>query len=151
MQSAAPPLNTMALAMPMLLIVGSFVAYHLVTKSLRADINIFGFLSLTYAVALAVTLAAWVWTRGDAMTWSGSDVALAVILGLSLVGIEAGFVLAYRAGWSIAVAPTFGNVALALVMLPIAVLFLSQKVTWQTAAGIALCASGLILMARGQS
>lgn len=136
---------------PMLLILVSFVTYHLVTKGLRADINPFLFLMPVYAVALAVS-AALAFLPG--MTPTGGtglasrDLMLALLLGLALVGIEAGFILAYRAGWAVSLAPTVANVAVALVLLPIALLVLREKVSLVNLAGLGLAVLGLILMAQ---
>ena len=142
---------SMALLAPMLLILASFVTYHLVTKGLRADINPFVFLVPVYAVALAVS-AALAFVPGVAAAGGSGlatlDLVLALVLGLALVGIEAGFILAYRAGWAVSLAPTVANVAVALVLLPVALLVLREKVSLVNLAGLGLAVLGLVLMAQ---
>lgn len=140
-----------ALLAPMLLILISFVTYHLVTKGLRADINPFLFLVPVYAVALAVSAALAFLPGADAAGGTGlasRDLILAFILGLALVGIEAGFILAYRAGWAVSLAPTVANVAVAVVLLPVALLVLREKVSPVNLAGLGLAVLGLALMAQ---
>ena len=135
----------------MLLILASFVTYHLVTKGLRADINPFLFLVPVYAVALAVS-AALAFVPGVAPAGGSGlatrDLVLALVLGLALVGIEAGFILAYRAGWAVSLAPTVANVAVAVVLLPVALLVLREKVSLVNLAGLGLAVLGLALMAQ---
>lgn len=140
-----------ALLAPMLLILISFVTYHLVTKGLRADINPFLFLVPVYAVALAVSAALAFLPGADAGGGTGlasRDLMLALVLGLALVGIEAGFILAYRAGWVVSLAPTVANVAVAVVLLPVALLVLREKVSAVNLAGLGLAVLGLVLMAQ---
>lgn len=144
---------TPALLAPMVLIVISFLTYHLVTKGLRADINPFVFLAPVYGVALAVTLAL-AFVPGLAgssdgnSALAGRDLLLALVLGLALVGIEAGFILAYRAGWAVSLAPTVANVAVAVALLPIALLVLREKISLVNLAGLGLAVLGLALMAQ---
>lgn len=142
---------SMTLLAPMLLILASFVTYHLVTKGLRADVNPFVFLVPVYAVALAVSAALALVPGVAAAGGSGlatRDLVLALVLGLALVGIEAGFILAYRAGWAVSLAPTVANVAVALVLLPVALLVLREKVSLVNLAGLGLAVLGLVLMAQ---
>lgn len=129
------------------LVLVSFTVYHLVARTLRAEVNPFAFLAVTYGVSLAVTLAGWWWTAGSGAL-VGRDGAGAVVLGCSLVGIELGFVAAYRSGWGLAVAPTFANVALALVLAPLGAWLLRERPSPAQLGGMALCLAGLWLLAR---
>ena len=147
----------------MILIVISFLAYHLVTKTLRPDLSAFAFLSAVYGVALAVSLvlAAVPATGGGMGGGMGGgagggvaaaglpgwrDLAPVVLLGLALVGIEAGFILAYRAGWPVSLAPTVANAAVAVLLLPVALLLFREKVSAVNLAGLGLAIAGLMLM-----
>jgi drug/metabolite transporter (DMT)-like permease len=138
-----------AMAWPMAIIVASFILYHIAIKALRPDLHPLAFLIAVYVVALVATIGLWVafpalgptGVRAEDMVW-------VLMLGIALVGIEFGFLMAYRNGWSVSVAPTFSNVTLALIMAPIGLIFLKEKLGWQGFAGLALCVAGLILMAR---
>lgn len=137
------------MAWPMAIIVCSFIIYHLAIKAIRPDLHPLAFLSLVYVVALVVTLGLWFAfpALGPTGVQSG-DLIWVVLLGLALVGIEFGFLMAYRNGWSVAVAPTFSNVTLALIMAPVGVFFLKEKLGWQGLLGLGFCVVGLILMSR---
>ncbi|MHB8157727.1 MAG: EamA family transporter [Desulfocucumaceae bacterium] len=67
-------------------------------------------------------------------------------LGLSIVGLEAGFLLAYRAGWSISTAAIFSNAAVMLLLIPVGIFFFGERLSPVNAAGIVLCVSGLVLI-----
>jgi drug/metabolite transporter (DMT)-like permease len=150
-QLPASPAASLALLAPMILIVASFAAYHLVTKTLRADIPPFVFLCAVYAVSLAasavlaLTGASQTAAPSAGLAWR--DLVPVAVLGLALVGIEAGFILAYRAGWPVSLAPTIANVSVAVVLLPVAVLMLRETLSGLNLAGLALAVAGLALMA----
>lgn len=140
----------MSPAVAMALIVASFIVYHAVTRSLRTDLDAMLFLLVVYGVALAGSAAlAYGGPRGAGFAaYRPLDWLLAAALGLALVGIEYGFIAAYRAGWPVTLAPTFANVTLALLILPVGVLIYRDKLSIANLAGLGLCVAGLILMGR---
>jgi drug/metabolite transporter (DMT)-like permease len=141
--------NAFAMAWPMATIVASFIIYHIAIKALRPDLHPLAFLIAVYIVALVATIGLWIAFPALGPTGvRAGDMVWVLMLGIALVGIEFGFLMAYRNGWSVSVAPTFSNVTLALIMSPIGMIFLKEKLGWQGFAGLALCVVGLILMAR---
>jgi drug/metabolite transporter (DMT)-like permease len=146
---ADPSTNLVTMAWPMAVIVGSFILYHISIKALRPDLHPLAFLVGVYIVALALTIGLWLAFPALGPTGlQAGDMVWVVMLGVALVGIEFGFLMAYRNGWTVSVAPTFSNVTLALIMVPIGAVFLKEKIGWQGLVGLGLCICGLILMAR---
>lgn len=141
--------SLIAMAWPMATIVASFLIYHLAVKAIRPDLHPLAFLVGVYIVALICTIGLWLAFPNLGPTGvQAGDMVWVLALGIALVGIEFGFLMAYRNGWSVSVAPTFSNVTLALIMAPIGMIFLKERLGWQGFGGLALCVLGLILMAR---
>jgi drug/metabolite transporter (DMT)-like permease len=137
------------MAWPMAMIVASFLIYHAAIKAIRPDLHPLAFLVGVYCVALVLTLGLWMALPGLGPTGIRSgDMIWVLLLGIALVGIEFGFLMAYRNGWSVSVAPTFSNVTLALILAPVGLIFLKERLGWQNLLGLGLCVVGLILMAR---
>jgi multidrug transporter EmrE-like cation transporter len=68
------------------------------------------------------------------------------LLGVSIVGLEVGFLLAYRAGWNLGLAAVLVNVAASLVLVPIALLAFKDQLSWVNIAGVLTCLAGLIML-----
>jgi hypothetical protein len=69
-------------------------------------------------------------------------------LGLIVVSLELGFLLAYRAGWKVSAAAVYSNVAVGLLLLPIGVWLYRESLTISNGFGIVLAVVGLVLMSR---
>ena len=123
------------------------LTYHLAIKQAPANLNPFFALAVVYALALVLCLT------GLAVYPEGSralrDLRPSVfIVALGVVGIEVGFLLAYRAGWNVGYASLLGNVVTALLLLPVAVLIFKDNVPPAKLGGVALCLAGLALLVR---
>lgn len=70
----------------------------------------------------------------------------AFVLGLSIVGLEFGYVYMYRAGWKISVGSLVANISLACVLLLLGILMYKETVSIRQLIGILVCISGLIMI-----
>lgn len=126
----------------------SSALYHFVAKSTPANVNFSVSLIVTYAVALGVTLITALLFPADKgfaaelknLNWASFLLAIAV------VGIEFGFLLTYRAGWNLGIAAVLVNVVASLILLPIAVIFFKDKISWVNIVGIFVCLAGLVML-----
>ena len=93
--------------LPIVLIVLSNVFYHICSKETPADINPFASLTVTYAVGFLASLLLFLITgKGSGLLAEYRHVNWAVIVfGLSIVGLEAGYIAMYKAGWNISRKP----------------------------------------------
>lgn len=129
------------------------VGYHLCQKAIRPDASPAASLMATYAVALVVSALLWPWLGG------GESIGTALRklgpasygLGVCVVLLELGFLLAYRSGWDIGVAALYSNAAVALVLLPIGLMAFSEGISGRKALGLAFAFVGLVLLSgRGE-
>ena len=86
---------------PFLLTIGSGVLYHLALRGGGGGANPWAFLTLAYAVAFALSAAAWGASGGGLPAIDRRVVACGALLGAAAIGIELGYYLGYRSGWAI--------------------------------------------------
>jgi drug/metabolite transporter (DMT)-like permease len=137
--------------------VGS-VIYHLGQKLVPPAAHPMAVLMAAYAVAFTLSLAAlpWLQPAGTDTPWrqafagmaTGPGLRVALLLGVGVLLIEAGFLLAYRAGGSLQWSGVAVNGAAAVLLLPIAVLAFKETFSLPKAAGILLVLAGLVLLTR---
>jgi hypothetical protein len=143
-------------ATPMNLYVGSIaltiagnIAYHLLNKSVAPNAHPFASLVATYGTGLLFSVIVLAFSSSQGVAGGLKELNWAsYVLGLVVVLLEVGFLLAYRAGWKISVAAVYSNVAVGLLLLPIGYLFYREALTATNLAGILLAVVALVLMVR---
>lgn len=126
----------------------SSALYHFVAKSTPSDVNFSISLLVTYAVALGVTLITTLLFPAEKgfiaelknLNWAS------FLLAVAIVGIEFGFLLTYRAGWNLGIAAVLVNVVASLILLPVAIYFFKDKISWVNIVGIFVCLAGLVML-----
>ena len=71
-----------------------------------------------------------------------------VALAITIIGIEVGYLLAFRAGWNIGVASLLSNTTVALLLIPVSVVWFREQLSFSQMAGIGFCLLGLVLVNR---
>lgn len=130
------------------LAIASSALYHFVAKSTPSNVNFTVSLLVTYAVAFVVTLIGFFFfspTNGISaelkqLNWASIGLAIAI------VGIEFGFLLTYRAGWNLGIAAVLVNVVASLILVPAAIFFFKDKISWVNILGILVCLVGLVML-----
>ncbi len=133
-----------------ILIVASNVIYNICQKSTPDKVNPFAALLVTYLTAAVVTAVVFLFHKTDKgfiesvreLNWTS------VTLGIAIVGLELGYLMAYRAGWNISVGSLVANILLALMLIPVGVLFYNEGFGANKILGAALCIIGLIVINR---
>ena len=69
-----------------------------------------------------------------------------ILMGLSITGVEIGFIMIYRAGGEISTASLIANVLLAVVMLGIGIYFYGESFSAKKIFGAVLCLIGIIFI-----
>ena len=70
------------------------------------------------------------------------------VLGFVIVGLEVGFIFAYRAGWQVSAASVVQSGFLAISLLAVGALAYHEPLTASKLIGIVLCIAGLIFINR---
>jgi uncharacterized membrane protein len=123
--------------------------YHISQKLTPPDVNPALAISITYLVAMGISLVI-LWTLQPLKTGLGQALRqlnwATVMLGFSVVGIELGFLLAYRAGGNISLAQIVVSSAITLILIPVGLVFFKERISWLNGLGIVLCLAGLVLI-----
>ncbi|ABO50737.1 protein of unknown function DUF6, transmembrane [Desulforamulus reducens MI-1] len=131
-----------------ILIVASNVLYNICQKSTPEKANPFSALLITYLTAALLTCFAYFFNKSEkGFVQSFADLNwTSFALGISIVGLELGYLLAYRAGWKISVGSLVANIALALMLIPIGIIFYKEGFGFNKIIGAAFCIIGLIFI-----
>lgn len=134
-------------ALPLACAVLGNVLYHLAQKLTPAQANPFLSLAVSFGTAAAGCALLYAATSGRALASDlGALSWTSAALGVSVIVIEVGFLLAYRSGWRIGLLSLVVTVSLTLLLLPIGRAFFGERLGWQGAAGVALSLAGLGLI-----
>ncbi len=133
-----------------IMIVASNVLYNLCSKSTPAKANPFSALFITYITGAIITLIAFRFYKADKgffdslkdLNWS------TFALSFAIVGLEFGYIMAYRAGWNISIGSLVANILLALMLIPIGIFLYKEAFSFNKLIGIAFCIAGLIFINR---
>lgn len=136
------------LTYPILIIVLSNTVYNICAKSTPSGINSFASLTITYLVAAVISFTLFLISakgKGIAAELSKANWST-FILGVVIIGLELGYILAYRNGWKMNTVSVTANIALAVILIVIAFLFYKETMTIKQVLGIILCSGGLVLI-----
>lgn len=124
------------------------VLYHFFQKAIAPGVNPVISLMITYVVAFVLTIPLFlIFPLKTTLTEAIRQANWATYgLGLAVVGLEVGFLLAYRAGWNIGTAGVASNAAAAILLLPLGVLFFKDRPSFMNIAGVIICIIGLLMV-----
>jgi drug/metabolite transporter (DMT)-like permease len=130
---------------PIALIVLSNVFYHICSKETPSAVNPFASLTVTYGVGVLASLVLYFVTqKGGSLLSEYRQVNwVSFVFGLTLVGLEAGYIYLYKAGWEISVGSLIASVLLAIALIVVGVLLYKETISLRKVAGVILCLVGL--------
>ena len=133
--------------LPIFVPVAANVFYHVASKSIPAEQNAFMGLAVNYATALVATVILFLVTPHEKILIEASKTNWACFLmGLSITGVEAAFVMIYRAGGELSTASLIVNILIALAMLAVGGIFWHEEITAQKIFGATLCLVGVFVL-----
>lgn len=133
---------------PIALVVLSNVVYQICAKSVPQGMNPFASLTITYLVGAAASgILFFVLGHEDSLIREYQKMNWApVILGIVIVGLEAGWLYAYKAGWQVSTGFIVQSAFLAVVLIFVGYLLYHEALTWNKLAGVAICLVGLVFI-----
>lgn len=133
---------------PLGLVVLSNVFYQICAKSVPETMNPMASLTITYGVGAIASLILYLTLYKDTnliqeykqLNWAP------IVLGVVIVGLEVGYIYAYKAGWPVSTAPIVQAAILAIILIFVGALLYEEGITWNKILGIVACLGGLVLI-----
>ena len=133
---------------PIALVILSNIVYQVCAKSVPEGMNPFAALTITYlAAAAASAVLFFVLGKNGSLIHEYSRVNWApFVLGIVIVGLEAGWIYAYKAGWQVSTGFIVQSAFLAVCLLILGFLLYHESLTWNKIAGVVICLIGLVFI-----
>ena len=133
---------------PIALVVLSNVIYQICAKSVPNGMHPLASLTVTYTVSAVLCLILFfVLNRGGNLFKEYAKLNWApLVFGVVLVGLEVGFIYAYKAGWSVSTAQTVQSAVLAVALLFVGFLLYREPLRWNKVVGVVICLVGLVFI-----
>lgn len=130
---------------PIALVVLSNTVYQICAKSVPSGIDPFASLTVTYLVgALASCVMYFLLNRGGNLVAEYAKLNWAPIaLGIVIVGLEVGWIYAYKAGWQVSTGFIVQSAFLAAVLLAVGHIIYREDLSWNKILGVIICLVGL--------
>ena len=133
---------------PIILVVFSNIIYQIATKSVPKNMDPMASLTVTYVVgAICSTVMYFLMNKnGNLLVEYQKLNQYPFLLGVSIVGLEVGFIYAYKAGWPISTASIVQSAFLSLALIVVGALLYQETISSNKIIGIIICLLGLWLI-----
>ena len=133
---------------PIALVVLSNILYQICAKSVPSGMDPFASLTVTYLIgAAASAVFYYIFNNGGNLIREYGKLNWApFVLGIVIVGLEVGFIYAYKAGWQVSTASVVQSAFLAVALIFTGYLLYREPISWNKLVGIAFCLSGLVFI-----
>lgn len=126
-------------------IVLSNIVYNICSKATPKEISPFASLTVTYIIGMITSLIMYfavskggnILHEYQSLNWSS------FVLGVAVVGLEAGSIFMYKSGWNISTGQLVYSSILAICLIIIGYLFYHEAITLTKAMGVLICMVGL--------
>jgi len=133
---------------PVALVVLSNTIYQLCAKSVPEGMNPLASLTVTYLIGAVVSCVLYYILNRNANLLR--EIRLTncapVVLGIVIVGLEVGFIYAFRAGWQVSITQIVTSAMVAVILIFVGHLLYREAITWNKIVGIIVCLAGLVLI-----
>lgn len=130
---------------PIALVVASNILYQICAKSVPREMDAMASMTVTYLVGAACSAVMFFALNrdGSLLREYAKLNAAPFLLGVSVVGLEVGFIYAYKAGWPVSTASIVQSAFLSLALIFVGALLYQEAVTPSKLMGVVICLIGL--------
>ena len=133
---------------PIALVVLSNVIYQICAKSIPQEMSPLASLTITYLIGAVVSAILYFATgsAGNLFKEYGKLNWAPFILGIVIIGLEVGWIYAYKAGWQVSTGFIVQSAFLAVVLLFVGYFLYHEALTWNKLLGVVICLAGLAVI-----
>lgn len=133
---------------PIALVILSNVVYQICAKSVPKEMNPFASLTVTYVVAAAASVILYfvLGKNGNPVKEYSKLNWAPFVLGIVIVGLETGWIYAYKAGWQVSTGFIVQSAVLAVMLLVVGYFLYHEAFTWNKVVGVVVCLIGLVFI-----
>lgn len=140
----------MSMIWPIALVVFSNIVYQICAKGVPKNMDAMASMTITYLVgAVCSAIMFFIMHKNgnllqeyEKMNWAP------IFLGISVVGLEVGFIYAYKNGWAVSTASIVQSAFLAVALLFVGALLYHEVISISKIIGVGFCLVGLFFLNR---
>lgn len=135
---------------PIIVVVAANTLYNISAKLTPNEVDPLASLSITYLVAALLSVLLFFITseNKNIITEMQKTNWTAVVLAISVVALEFGYIYIYRVGWNVSTGSLVANISLACILLIVGVFIYKEIVSFYQIVGMGLCTIGLLLVTK---
>ena len=135
----------MSTVWPIALVIFSNIIYQICAKGVPKDMDAMASMTITYIVgAVCSAVMVFVMNKNGNLLHEYAKMNVApVFLGISVVGLEVGFIYAYKNGWAVSTASLVQSAFLAVALIIVGAVLYHETITANKVIGIVICLIGL--------
>ena len=135
----------MSMIWPIALVVFSNIVYQICAKGVPKDMDAMASMTITYLVgAVCSAIMYFVMNKNGNLLQEYAKMNWApFLLGVSVVGLEVGFIYAYKNGWAVSTASLVQSAFLAVALIIVGAVLYREAIKANKVIGIVICLIGL--------
>lgn len=135
----------MSMIWPIALVVFSNIIYQICAKGVPKDMDAMASMTVTYLVgAICSAIMFFVMHKNGNLLHEYAKINWApIFLGVSVVGLEVGFIYAYKNGWAVSTASIVQSAFLAVALIVVGAVLYHEAITANKVIGVVICLIGL--------
>ncbi|MDO5459855.1 MAG: EamA family transporter [Eubacteriales bacterium] len=133
---------------PIALVIFSNLLYHICAKSAPETVHPFAALTVTYltsALASGILYFALA-PQANLVKECGKVNWASIVLGVAIVGLEGGWLYAYKAGWQVNSGFIVQSAFVSVLLLFVGYFLYHEALTWNKLVGVVICLLGLFFI-----